>query len=144
MEPDIFTKLLTLFGSIGGEIIFKPMCSKSKGLFTIAAEEYTAEEMENLMHLAEDNNIRVCFEPFVSNDGKVKYKREIARIGIRSGMDFNEYVHSIAREIAHCFLHFDKGDTITSDNYKEYEEQADRGAKMLLAALSISEKGGAS
>lgn len=143
MEREIFSKLVTLLGSIGGEIIFMPMVSRCEGLMTSVTEEYTAKEMEDLMHLAKNNNIRVCFDPFIAEDGQKKYKREEIRIGIRLGMDFDKYVYALAHELAHCFLHYDKGDTITSSKHKEYEEQADRGARMLLAALAVSGKGGA-
>lgn len=43
-------------------------------------------------------------------------------------------------ELAHYFQHYDKGDTIRSDRHKEYEEQADRATKMLLAALAVDRK----
>ncbi|MDE5907771.1 MAG: ImmA/IrrE family metallo-endopeptidase [Lachnospiraceae bacterium] len=39
--------------------------------------------------------------------------------------DFN---YNLAHELAHYFLHYDKGDIVESDKNKEYEEQADRAA----------------
>lgn len=83
------------------------------------------------------------FVPFMANDGRLKYISNEARIGVRIGMSFDEYVYNIAHELAHYFLHYDKGDIIASDKHMEYEEQADRGAKMLLAALAVSGKEGA-
>jgi len=136
MQTEVFTKLLNLTSSLGGDIVFTPMISSSKGLITTQTMEYTAEEMEELLHLAEKNNIRVRFTPFQTKGG-IEYRSEELRIGIRAEMGFNEYVESIAHELAHYFLHFDKGDTIRSDRHAEYEEQADRAAKMLLAALSV-------
>ena len=142
MEKEVFAKLMCLAGSIGGDIVFMPMQSHAKGLMTTQTMNYTAEEMEQLMHLAKKNNIRVRFTPFETKSG-IEYRSEELRIGIRADMGFDEYVDSLAHELAHYFLHYDKGDTIKSEKYKEYEEQADRGAKMLLAALTVGQKGGA-
>lgn len=136
MSMEVFAKLMGLAGSIGGDIVFMPMQSHAKGLMTTQTMEYTAEEMEQLMHLAEKNNIRVRFTPFETKSG-IEYRSEELRIGIRAEMGFNEYVDNLAHELAHYFLHYDKGNTITSKKHAEYEEQADRAAKMLLAALSV-------
>lgn len=136
MQTEVFTKLMNLTRSIGGDIVFMPMQSHAKGLMTTQTMEYTAEEMEKLMHLAEKNNIRVRFTPFETKGG-IEYRSEELRIGIRAEMGFDEYVDNLAHELAHYFLHYDKGDTITSEKHAEYEEQADRAAKMLLAALSV-------
>jgi Zn-dependent peptidase ImmA (M78 family) len=60
------------------------------------------------------------------------------RIGIRQSLPTIEDINYIlAHEIAHVYLHYDKGDTITSDRHDEYEEQADRAAKMLLDMLGM-------
>ncbi len=141
MQTEVFTKLMNLTRSIGGDIVFMPMQSHAKGLMTTQTMEYTAEEMEELMHLAEKNNIRVRFTPFETKSG-IEYHSEELRIGIRAGMGFDEYVYNLAHELAHYFLHYDKGNTITSEKHAEYEEQADRGARMLLDALSVKKKGG--
>lgn len=141
MQADIFAKLMNLTVRMGGDIVFMPMTSHAKGLMAAQTMEYTAEEMEGLIHLAEKNNIRVRFTPFETKSG-IEYRSDELRIGIRAGMSFDEYVYSLAHELAHYFLHYDKGDTIKSEKHKEYEEQADRAAKMLLAALSAGQEGG--
>lgn len=51
-------------------------------------------------------------------------------------MTEEEYIETLAHELAHHFLHYEKGDTISSDKHAEYEEQADRADNMLLVALS--------
>ena len=140
---EVFTKLINLVGSMGGCVVFMPMKSKCEGLLSCVEIEHTPKEMESLMHLAEENNISVRFVPFKASDGRLAYIRGEVRIGIRIGMTFDEYVYNLAHEIAHYFLHYDKGDTIRSEKHAEYEEQADRAAKMLLAALSTGQKGGA-
>lgn len=136
-KHEIFANLMNLIGSIEGAVTFMPMVSNAKGLMTTECVEYTAEEMEKLMHLAEKNNITVRFVPLPISKGRLKCVRGEVRIGIRMGMSFDEYVYTLAHELAHYYLHYDKGDTIASDRHKEYEEQADRAAKMLLAALSV-------
>ena len=97
-----------------------------------------------LVQLTKDIGGIVSFVPFESKcEGMLVSENNIVSIGIRSGMSFDEYVYNIAHELAHYFLHYDKGDIITSEKRAEYEEQADRGARMLLAALAIGQKGGA-
>ncbi len=143
MSKEVFEKLMNLIGSIGGAVTFLSMESHAEGLLVTETVEYTGEEMEKLMHLAEENNITVSFVPFRANQGRLSYKRDEGRIGIRIGMSFDEYVYNIAHELAHYFLHYDKGDITNCEKTDEYEEQADRGARMLLAALSVGQKGGA-
>ena len=58
------------------------------------------------------------------------------RVGIRAGMSIDDINYSVAHELAHCFLHFDKGDTINAENHDEYEEQADRAAQLLLFTIN--------
>lgn len=142
-KHEIFVKLVNLIGGMGGTVTFMPMVSSAKGLMTAESVRYTAEEMERLIHLAEENNVIVGFAPLPVSKGRLKCVRGEVRIGIRMGMSFDEYVYTLAHELAHYYLHYDKGDTIASDRHEEYEEQADRAAKMLLAALSVGQKGGA-
>ncbi|MBQ8814111.1 MAG: ImmA/IrrE family metallo-endopeptidase [Lachnospiraceae bacterium] len=135
-NKELLAKLINMTGSIDGDIVFMPMISKCKGLMVGEQVEYTPEEMERLMYIAEQQGIKVRFKSFEAFDGRMAVVKDEVRIGIRAGMSFDEYVYTLAHELAHWFLHFDKGDTITSDNHQEYEEQADRAAKMLLLALS--------
>lgn len=93
-----------------------------------------------LIHLVENLRGEVRFTTFESkSEGMMVADSEWnnLRIAIRSEMDFDKYIYNIAYELAHYFLHFDKGDTITDIRHTEYEEQADRGAKMLLVALAV-------
>lgn len=57
------------------------------------------------------------------------------RIGIRGGLDFDGYLYNLAHELAHFYLHYDKGNMIKNHSV-EHEEQADRAAKMILDVLS--------
>ena len=75
------------------------------------------ETVKELIRLANTKNISVKFKPLKYNDGRLKGNQ----ILIREGMDEDHTIWILAHEIAH---------------HDEYEEQADRGAKMLLCALS--------
>lgn len=58
------------------------------------------------------------------------------RMGISQNLQTIEEVnYNLAHELAHAYLHYDKGDTINSGMHEQYEEQADRAAKMLLDAI---------
>lgn len=86
-----------------------------------------------LVHLATGKGIVVRFAPLQYHNGRLKGNRIAIRQDMSSIEDFN---YNLAHELAHYFLHYDKGDTINSDKHNEYEEQADRAARMLLLALS--------
>ena len=86
-----------------------------------------------LLHLATTNGLTIRFVPFKGSNGRLKGDR----IGLRQDLPTIEEInYSLAHEIAHSYLHYDKGDTINSELHEQYEEQADRGAKMLLDLLS--------
>ena len=59
------------------------------------------------------------------------------KVDLKSSLNIDELNYTLAHELAHFYLHFDKGDTINNDKNVEYEEQADRTAKLLLDALAI-------
>lgn len=91
------------------------------------------EVFAKLVHLATAHGIIVRFAPLQANDGRLKGNRLAIRQDLPTIEDIN---YNLAHEIAHAFLHCDKGDTINSDKHAEYEEQADRAARMLLIALA--------
>ena len=86
---------------------------------------------EQLMKLAADNQIRVLFCELPSSDGRLCGQR----IALRAGMDLEETNRILAHELAHFYLHRDKGDTIGSCTHGSYEEQADRAAALLLDGI---------
>lgn len=88
---------------------------------------------EQLLKIASENNLRIAFVPFENHYGKLKGDR----IGLCINMDLVKINYTLAHELAHYFLHFDKGDTMNSNYYGDYEEQADRAANMLLAAVAL-------
>ncbi|MDU5177117.1 ImmA/IrrE family metallo-endopeptidase [Clostridium butyricum] len=46
-------------------------------------------------------------------------------------------LYTLAHELAHGYLHKDKGNTVDSPKHAEYEEEADRAAHMILDLLSV-------
>ena len=86
-----------------------------------------------LVHLATSKGIIVRFCPLQLSDARIKENRLALRQDLPTIEDFN---YNLAHELAHAYLHHDKGDTINSESHEQYEEQADRAAKMLLDVLS--------
>ena len=91
------------------------------------------EVFARLIHIADRNNIQVKLCQLLASDGRLKDDR----IALRSAMGIDDINYSLAHELAHYYLHFDKGNTISSEKHADYEEQADRAAKMLLDALAV-------
>lgn len=90
-----------------------------------------------LMHLATRNEIAVKFLPLKASYARLMGTKQGLRMGINQCLETIEEVnYELAHEIAHAYLHYDKGDTLNSDMHEQYEEQADRAAKMLLDAIS--------
>lgn len=89
---------------------------------------------ENLVHMAVQKGIVVRFAPLMASNARIKGNRIALNQGLGTIEDYN---YNLAHELAHAYLHYDKGDIIAGGNQEELEEQADRGAKMLLAALSV-------
>lgn len=104
----------------------------------------TGKIFENLVHMAVQNGITVKFVPLKAHYAMLHGNR----IGLNQNLgtieDFN---YNLSHELAHSYLHSGKGDitpgAVCEKELAQYEEQADRGAKMLLDALSVRQKGGA-
>lgn len=103
------------------------------------------EVFEQLVHLAGKAGFNVRLVPFKAYDGRVIGDR----IGIRQDMSIDDINYNLAHELAHAFLHYDKGkitsDAISPEAHEAYEEQADRAARLLLCAIGadLVLKGGA-
>ena len=92
----------------------------------------TGKIFERLVYLAIQNDIIVRFAPLKYNNGRLHGNK----IAIRQDQQtVEEYNYTLAYELAHVYLHYDKGNIIQNDG--SYEEQADRAAKMILASLSV-------
>lgn len=86
----------------------------------------------SLIHLARKKGIQVKFCSLKYNYGRGYGNR----IAIANDLDIQEVNYTLAHELAHSYLHYDKGDILQDS--REYEEQAERAAKMLLDALTIT------
>lgn len=89
-----------------------------------------------LLQLTAKCGIKVLFSPdFQAGSGRIRGKR----IGISSVQDIDGLNYVLSHELAHYYLHADKGDIRTSPDVQQYEEQADRAANLLLDALAIEQ-----
>lgn len=88
---------------------------------------------ETLVHLAISKGITVRFAPLPVSHARIKNNRIALNQDLETIEDYN---YNLAHELTHYFLHCDKGDITEGENLAAYEEQADRGARMLLEALS--------
>ena len=102
-------------------------------------EYYESSCMNKLLQFANRIGASVLNVNFCSDaKGLMKQNEdETFRIGIREGLCTAEAAYTLAHELAHIYLHFDKGNTIASPLHNEYEEQADRAAKMLLDFIRL-------
>lgn len=104
----------------------------------------TGKIFENLVHMAVQNGITVRFAPLKVSYARIKGDRIALNQNLGTIDDFN---YNLAHELAHSYLHSGKGDitpgAVGEKALAEYEEQADRGARMLLDAMAVMQKGGA-
>lgn len=87
---------------------------------------------EELIKICRNKEMRVLFAPFQGYYGRLYGKR----IGIANDLDIENINKTLAHEIAHSYLHYDKGDIVENKD-TGYEEQADRAADMLLDTIQI-------
>ena len=92
------------------------------------------EVIAELVELGKRKGFEIILMPF---KGGLKGLLVGKKIAIRKGLSVEDVRYTLAHELAHAFLHNDKGDTIFSEKHREYEEQADRAAKMLLEVLEM-------
>lgn len=79
------------------------------------------EIFTKMLHLAISKGVTVRFVPFKEHNAMIKGDR----LGLRQDLSTIEDInYSLAHELAHAYLHYDKGDTIKSDYHEQYEEQA--------------------
>lgn len=86
---------------------------------------------ERLIHLSRLRGLQVKFAPLQYNYGRLKGDR----IAISNDMILEQINKTLAHELAHAYLHYDKGDILNDAN--EYEEQANRAAVMLIEIAGI-------
>lgn len=89
----------------------------------------TGKIFERLIHLSRIRGLQVKFCPLKYNYGRLKGDR----VAIANDRSLDEMNFTLAHELAHAYLHYDKGNILENDG--SFEEQADRAAKMLIEAL---------
>lgn len=87
---------------------------------------------EGLIKICRANEMKVLFAPFDGFYGLLYSNR----IGIANSLSLEDINKTLAHEIAHAYLHYDKGN-IADNKDSSYEEQADRAAVMLLNAIQV-------
>lgn len=88
---------------------------------------------EELIKICRVKGMRILLAPLEGYNGRL-YKE---RIGISYDMDLETINKTLAHELAHAYLHYDKGNIVDNKN-QSYEEQADRADNMLLETIQIT------
>ena len=91
---------------------------------------------KNLLALAEDQGITLKLKDISGYSSILRGKR----IAVRKHQVFEKVVYETAYELAHYFIHYDQGDMVNSPLEKDYNEQAERAAFMMIRMLDIKAK----
>lgn len=70
------------------------------------------EVFARLVKLTGAESLQLAFKPLLVSDGRLKGDR----IALRYGIPIDAMNYNLAHELAHHFLHYDKGNTIDSEN----------------------------
>ena len=89
-------------------------------------------DYEALLEFAYRMGFDVKERPLMARDGMIKGRR----IAIREDLPEEEKPQVLAHEISHAYLHSGMN-LISMGNPAEYEEAADRGAKMIMDMLLV-------
>lgn len=89
---------------------------------------------ERLLNLATHKGLLIRFAPLTCSEGRMNGNR----VAIAQDLCIDKINYNLAHELAHAYLHYDKGDTIHSEKHAEYEEQADRAADMILELIKTA------
>lgn len=88
---------------------------------------------KSLLALAEEQGITLKLKDI--NGYASILKRD--RIAIRKYQMFEKVVYEAAYELAHYFIHYDQGNMIDNPLEKDYNDQAERAAFMMIRMLDI-------
>lgn len=108
----------------------------SKNKYKIPAMEEPIFIFKNLLAIAEENDILIKLKDIPGYFSILKGKR----IAVRKNLEFEKVVYELAYELAHCFIHYNQGNIIDSPLSKDYNEQAERAACMIIRLLDIKAK----
>lgn len=89
--------------------------------------------LKNLLALAEEEKIKLEVKD-LKGYASILYGD---RIALRKNLMFEKAVYETAYELAHYFIHYNQGNMIESPLAKDYNEQAERAASMMIRMLDI-------
>ena len=108
----------------------------AKKKLAIPAMDEPVFVFKNLLALAEEQRIMLKIKDLKGYDSYLKGQR----IAIRKNQMFEKVVYEAAFELAHYFIHYDAGDIINSPLAKDYNDQAEKAAFMIIRLLDIKAK----
>lgn len=108
----------------------------AKKKLAIPAMDEPVFVFKNLLALAEEQGIMLKIKDLKGYDSYLKGQR----IAIRKNQMFEKVVYEAAFELAHYFIHYDAGDMINSPLAKNYNDQAEKAAFMIIRLLDIKAK----
>lgn len=91
------------------------------------------ETLKILLEVAEKNGIKVQSYPLRNYDSTLQDNY----ITVRNEVTVEKACYEIAYELSHAYIHYHKGDLIKSPLMKEYNEQAERAACMIIKILNV-------
>lgn len=89
--------------------------------------------LEILLQVARESGISVYSYPFKKYDSMLQKNA----IGIRTEVTVEKACYELAYELSHVFIHYDGGNLINSPLAKEYNQQAERAANMIIKMLNV-------
>lgn len=89
--------------------------------------------LEILLQVARESGISVSSYPFKQYDSTLQKNA----IGIRTEVTVEKACYELAYELSHVFIHYDGGNLINSPLAKEYNQQAERAADMIIRMLNV-------
>ena len=107
-----------------------------KNKVTIPHMEEPIFIFKNLLALAEEQGITLKIKDISGYYSVLRGKR----VAVRKNQMFENVIYEIAYELAHYFIHYNQGNMVRSPLRKDYNEQAERAASMMIRMLDINAK----
>ena len=89
--------------------------------------------LEILLQVARESGISVYSYPFKKYDSMLQKNA----IGIRTEVTVEKVCYELAYELSHVLIHYVGGNLINSPLAKEYNQQAERAADMIIRLLNV-------
>ena len=107
-----------------------------KNKVTIPHMEEPIFVFKNLLVLAEEQGITLKIKDISGYYSVLRGKR----VAVRKNQTFENVIYEIAYELAHYFIHYNQGNMVRGPLEKDYNEQAERAASMMIRMLDIKAK----